>query len=133
MKKLHKLLSLFLNYQNKQSDQKFEDSIIFLQKLNKDFSWSFSNLKFLVLRKIQLKYFNQGILHLEKNSFLKASSYFNNTIEIGNEISHYFRNFKNFDFENHIIYDTMITDPFYFNFSECENLENFTNLNEQNG
>lgn len=133
LKKLHKLLSLYLSYSSQNQTIKYEDNIIFLQKLNKDFGWNYSNLKFLILSKIQSKYFNQGITHFEKESYLKASSFFNNTIEIGNEAIHYFKNFKNFDFENHIIYDEMITNSFYFNFSDCENLENYSNLNEDNG
>jgi len=52
MKKLQKICSLYLNYSSK-SEQKYEDCIIFLQKLNKVFNWNYSNIKFLVLFKIR--------------------------------------------------------------------------------
>jgi len=132
MKKLQKIFSLYFNYSS-QSEKIYEDCIVFLQKLNKDFNWSYSNIKFLVLSKIMKKYFDQGILHFEENSFFKACSFFNNVKEVGNEIIHYFRNFKNFDFENHIIYDTMKIESLYFNFSDSENLKTFTNLDEKKG
>ncbi len=133
VKKIHKIFSLYLNYSNQEATEKYEDSIIFIQKINNEINWSYPNLKVLILFQIQNKYFKQGILKFEQDSLFRAVSYFNDTIQVGNEICHYFKNFKNFDFENHFIYDKMFEDELFFNFSDCKNLENFNSLDENNG